>query len=131
LNQNPQDGLAREDLADALEYAAKIQARKHNFSKAIMFADHVLQLERTNLQSESNAHNLGQVVEALTRRANYRIDDATANPISAKRNYDAAEMDLVELRSLEPRLRSTYEEDKEKAKNIELLAVRLRALRAR
>ena len=40
-------------------------------------------------------------------------------------------MDLVELRSLEPRLRSTYEEDKEKAKNIELLAVRLRALRAR
>lgn len=131
LKQNPQDGLAREDLADALEYAAKIQARKHNLSKAILLADHVLQLEYTNFRSESNAHNLGQVVEALIRRANYRIDDATSDPVSAKRNYDAAEKDLAELRSLEPRLNSTYVEDKEKANNVERLAVRLHALRTK
>jgi tetratricopeptide (TPR) repeat protein len=131
LKQNPQDGLAREDLADALEYTAKIQARKHNFSKAMMSANQVLQLVRTNLQSESDAHNLGQVVEALTRRANYCVDDAAVNPVSAKRDYSAAEKDLAELRTLEPRLNSTYEEDKEKAKNIEKLAVRLQAIRAR
>jgi|GEM_PF-4867223 len=131
LKKNPQDNLAREDLADALEYAAKIQARKHNLDKAIMLADRVLQLERTNLQSESNAHNLGQVVEALLKRANYRIENASANPASAKRNYNAAEADLAELRSLEPRLNSAYEEDKEKAKNIESLAARLRAVRTK
>ena len=131
LKQNPQDGLAREDLADALEYAAKIQAKKRNYATALQIADQVLQLERTNLQSESSAHNLGQVVEALVRRANYRIDEASANPATTKRNYAAAEKDLAELRTLEPRLKSAYEEDKARAETIKQLAERIQTPRAK
>jgi non-specific serine/threonine protein kinase/serine/threonine-protein kinase len=129
FHQNQQDDMARGDVADALEYAAKIQARKHNYVAAIAYQDRSLQLVRISLEHDNNASNLGPVVEALIHCADYRLDAAEATPATARRRFTEAEKQLQELHSLTPRLRSAYAEDKERVQAIAQLDARLHKLR--
>ncbi len=123
---NPQDAMARDDLAGSEEHLAEVQAKKKLFTAAIASEEAALQLLNVNLRANNSAESLVAVVDGLLRLANYHLDLGAANPSSAEPARQAASKSLAELHRLQPRLRPGYAEDTERAAKIRKLEDRLK-----
>jgi len=123
---NPQDAMARDDLAGSEEHLAEVQGKMHDCAAAIASEEDALRLLSANLRANNSEESLVAVVDGLVKLGNYNLDLGAADPRAAETARQAAGKSLAELHRLETRLRPGYAEDRERTAKIRELEGRLR-----
>jgi len=124
---NPQDGMARNDLAGSEEHLAEVLGKKHDFAAAIASEEAAMQLLNANLRANDSVESTVVVMDGLLRLANFHLDLGATSPAAKEASRQSAVQSLAELHRLQPRLRPGYADDKERAAEIRQLEGRINA----